>query len=164
MKLPKTRIRMDVLEMVTLQYEPSVGNWHISTVREMLRGNFATFMRDVKDSWICMGIFDDRRQAEEALQHLIQEKRGEKYSGYLYFVEAIGLGKIRIGFSHEPEKLLAELFPSLPFELRLIGKIPGAEEEQKEIHSMLEDMHFKGEWFFATKKVRELIKTKIDQG
>jgi hypothetical protein len=74
MKLPKIRIRMDVLEMVALQYEPSVGNWHISTVREMLRSNFAAFMRDVKDCWICMGIFDDRRQAEEALQNLMQEK------------------------------------------------------------------------------------------
>jgi hypothetical protein len=76
MKLPKIRVRMDVLEMVALQYEAGVGNWHISTVREMLRGNFATFMRDVKDRWICMGIFDDRRQAEEALRDLIQEKRG----------------------------------------------------------------------------------------
>ena len=74
MKLPKIRVRMDVLEMVALQYEPSVGNWHISTVREMLRINFAAFMRGVRDSWICMGIFDDRRQAEEALQVLIQEK------------------------------------------------------------------------------------------
>ena len=74
MKPPKIRVRMDVLEMVALQYEPSVGNWHISTVREMLRGNFAAFMRDVKDCWICMGIFDDRRQAEEALQDLMQEK------------------------------------------------------------------------------------------
>jgi hypothetical protein len=74
MKLPKIRVRMDVLEMVALQYEPSVGNWHISTVREMLRSNFAAFMRDVKDCWICMGIFDDRRQAEEALQDLIREK------------------------------------------------------------------------------------------
>ena len=81
-------------------------------------------------------------------------------------IEAIGLGKIRIGFSLEPEKLLSELLSSLPCELRLIGKIPGAEEKQKEIHSMLEDMHFKGEWFFASNKVRELIKkkTKIDQG
>jgi hypothetical protein len=74
MQLPKIRVRMDVLEMVALQYEPSIGNWHISTVREMLRGNFTAFMTDAKDCWICMGIFDDRRQAEEALQELRQEK------------------------------------------------------------------------------------------
>ena len=158
---------MDILEMIALQYEARVGNWHISTVREMLRGNFAAFTRDMKYySWICMGIFDDRKQAEEALQDLTQEKWGEKYTGYVYFIEAIGLGQIRIGFSHEPEKLLSELLSSSPCELRLIGKIPGDEEEQKEIHSMLDDMRFKGEWFFATNKVRELIKkkTKIHQG
>ncbi len=160
MKLPKIRVRMDVLEMIALQYEPRVGNWHISTVREMLRGNFANFTKDLKYGWICLGIFDDRRQAEEALQALIQEKRGEKYTGYVYFIEAIGLGQIKIGFSPEPEKLLSELWSSSPCELRLLGKIPGDEEELKEIHSALEDLHFKGEWFFSTNKVRELIKKK----
>jgi hypothetical protein len=74
MRLPKIRVRMDVLEMVALQYEPSLGNWHISTVREMLNGNFTAYMREVKDCWICMGIFDDRKQAEEALKELRQEK------------------------------------------------------------------------------------------
>lgn len=154
---------MDILEMTALQYEPRVGNWHISTVREMLRANFAAFTGDIKYySWICMGIFDDREQAEEALQDLTQEKWGEKYTGYVYFLEAIGLGQIRIGFSHEPEKLLSELLSSSPCELRLIGKIPGDEEEQKEIHSMLDDMRYKGEWFFATNKVRELIRKKME--
>ena len=81
MKEPKIRVRMDILEMIALQYDPSVGNWHISTVREMLRGNFADFMRDSKYRWICMGIFDDRKQAEEALRDLTQQKQAEKYTG-----------------------------------------------------------------------------------
>jgi len=162
MQLPKIRVRMDILEMIALQFESRVGNWHISTIREMLRGNFAAFTKEIKHGWICMGIFDDRKQAEEALQDLIQEKRGEKYTGYLYFVEAIGLGQIKIGFSPEPEKLVSELLSNSPCELRLLGKIPGDEEELKEIHSVLEDMHFKGEWFFSTNKVRELLKKKLN--
>ena len=48
MKLPKIRVRMDILEMIALQYEARVGNWHISTVREMIRGNFDAFKRKLR--------------------------------------------------------------------------------------------------------------------
>lgn len=151
---------MDILEMLALQYEPSVGNWHIGTVREMLMANFEALRRDIKYNWICMGIFNNRQQAEEALQTLIHQKRTEKYTGYVYFIEAVELGQISIGFSEEPEKRLSDLSRSSPYELRLIGKIPGDEEKQKEIHSMFEDIRFKREWFFATKKLREFIEEK----
>ena len=38
--------------------------------------------------------------------------------------------------------------------------LPMDEEKQKEIHSMFEDIRFKREWFFATKKLREFIEEK----
>ncbi len=69
----------------------------------------------------------------------------------LYAIEAIGLDRVKLGFTSS-DVLLAARLESIacgcPVDVRLIGVFrDGSREDEKELHDLLSDHRVRGEWF-----------------
>lgn len=73
---------------------------------------------------------------------------------FVYFIEAVGLGKIKIGVSRNPQKRLVELSTGSPVPLKLLATIPGDVRREKELHAKFGHARVDGEWFYATSELR----------
>lgn len=82
----------------------------------------------------------------------------KKCKGYVYFIQGLCGGAIKIGFSKNPEKRLAELQTGYPDSLTIILMIPGTEATERAIHREFEASRLKGEWFRPDKYVLDRIK------
>lgn len=76
---------------------------------------------------------------------------------WVYFIEAVGLERIKIGKANNPEARLAGLQTGSPVPLRLLGKIPGGHALEKKLHGEFASLWMDGEWFHATKELRNYI-------
>lgn len=54
-------------------------------------------------------------------------ERTEKGSGYVYFIEAVGLSRVKIGFYEDPESRLRQLLTRPPVTLKIFAKMPGSQ-------------------------------------
>lgn len=82
---------------------------------------------------------------------------------YVYFIEAVGLQKIKIGVSDDPKKRLEQLSVGSPVKLKLVGTIQGDNNLEKELHSRFAYLNSDREWFHATKELTEYIKSITSQ-
>jgi Meiotically Up-regulated Gene 113 (MUG113) protein len=62
--------------------------------------------------------------------------------GFVYFIEAIGLSKIKIGTSDNPEKRLTQLTTGAAVPLKLITTIPGDVELEKSLHRRFDHLRY----------------------
>lgn len=76
---------------------------------------------------------------------------------YVYFIEAVGLGCIKIGIASNPHSRLKELQTGCPSELRLISviKTDAASEWERELHARFGAALHRGEWFSDTADLRD---------
>ncbi|WP_298219237.1 GIY-YIG nuclease family protein [Halothiobacillus sp.] len=81
----------------------------------------------------------------------------EKGSGYVYFIEAVGLSRVKIGYSEDPESRLHTLLTGLPVALNIFAKMPGNQIMEKEIHSRFQHLKVENEWFHFTDKIKAYI-------
>ncbi len=74
----------------------------------------------------------------------------------IYFIEAIGVGNIKIGFTDHDDAVvrMAQLQTGSPVPLRLLGTIPGSLEDEKDLHRSFASARVTGEWF---RPVPELV-------
>ena len=84
-----------------------------------------------------------------------------KPEGYVYFIEAERLERIKIGYSKDPEQRRKTLSTGSPSVLRIIKKIAGDQKLENEIqtrfgHLLIEELDG-DEWFRATEELREFI-------
>jgi hypothetical protein len=79
--------------------------------------------------------------------------------GFIYFIEATELRRIKIGFSSDkPElKRLDALQCGSPCDLRLIGSIPGTRRTEKLLHSRFRELRVRREWFRSESPIWEFI-------
>jgi hypothetical protein len=79
--------------------------------------------------------------------------------GYIYFIQGLCGGAIKIGFSVNPEKRLKALQTGYPDTLTILLMIPGNESSERIVHKTLETARLKGEWFrpddFVIEKIKE---------
>ncbi len=66
---------------------------------------------------------------------------------YLYIIQPIYGGPVKIGRSHEPESRIAQLQPGNPYPLRLIRVYRGRGGSETAIHASIKEMNYQGEWF-----------------
>jgi hypothetical protein len=82
----------------------------------------------------------------------------------VYFIEAEGTGRIKIGVANCARSRLKGLECSCPVDLRLLGVIPtdktGALE--RELHLRFAEHRVKGEWFTAAPELRAYIAEHAD--
>ena len=76
---------------------------------------------------------------------------------FIYFIEAVGLSRIKIGFSKKPLDRLKQLQTGSPTELSLIATIPGAQELEKELHDRFKASLSSKEWFHLTPDLKKFI-------
>lgn len=68
---------------------------------------------------------------------------------YVYFIEAVGLNRVKIGIANDPRKRLATLQVGSPVELRLLSvlKVDLAPEWERDFHKRFAQHRLHGEWF-----------------
>lgn len=84
-------------------------------------------------------------------------ERTAKGLGYVYFIEAVGLSRLKIGYSDDPEKRLRQLTTGSPVSLRIHARMPGNQTMEKEIQSRFSHLKVDNEWFHFTDEIREYI-------
>lgn len=65
----------------------------------------------------------------------------------IYFIEAIGLDLIKIGYAVDPVKRFKAMLTVSPSPLSLLGSIWGGPKREAEIHAALDAHRMHGEWF-----------------
>lgn len=70
-----------------------------------------------------------------------------KPKGYVYFIQGLCGGAIKIGYSISPEKRLKALQTGYHDTLTILLMIPGSESTETTIHRQFEASKLKGEWF-----------------
>jgi len=71
------------------------------------------------------------------------ERKGDS----LYFVQARGTGRIKIGRSKNPKRRLQSLQTGNAKELRLIASLEGLGWRERDLHERLREWRVSGEWF-----------------
>lgn len=75
----------------------------------------------------------------------------------VYFIQN-EKGRIKIGFSNDPEKRLKELQTATDEELKIIGIKPGGLSEEKRIQKIFEFAHVRREWFDPVSELLNFVK------
>ena len=111
----------------------------------------------------------DNAAADEAALKLVDRratKPPKKHKGYVYFIQGVCGGSIKIGYSLDPAKRLKELQTGYPDTLTILLMIPGSEAIERALHRTFEASRLKGEWFrpdgCVIEKIKEL-KVKYNQ-
>jgi hypothetical protein len=84
-------------------------------------------------------------------------------TGYVYFIEAMGLDRIKIGFTTDaPMARRSQLQGACPVELDLLGFSPGGAERdarryETKLHETFGPFRVRGEWFEAVPIMRGFI-------
>jgi hypothetical protein len=86
---------------------------------------------------------------------------GASTSGEVYFIEAVGAERVKIGVSGDVDKRFGQLAAAFPGPLRLLGKAPGGRAREGSLHRRLANFHIGGEWFHLTPGVRAVIEAVI---
>ncbi len=77
----------------------------------------------------------------------------------IYFIQAEGIGHIKIGFtgSDDAELRVVDLQTGSPVPLRLLGTIPGTMEDEKNLHRRFSLERVHGEWFRPVPRLLGMI-------
>jgi len=78
--------------------------------------------------------------------------------GYVYFIQGLCGGAIKIGYSVDPAKRLKALQTGYPDTLTILFMVPGNESTERQVHKEFETSKLKGEWFRPDEYVIQKIK------
>ena len=81
----------------------------------------------------------------------------ERVQSVVYFVEAVGLHMIKIGWTLRIATRLRTLQCASPNELRLVATTPGGHKDEKTLHNIFRLHRVRGEWFTYATEVDQLI-------
>lgn len=87
----------------------------------------------------------------------------EERSGHVYFVEAIGSDRIKIGFTTKFERRMKALRTGCPFPIVLLHSEPGTLRDERATHRRFAtSVAVPGsEWFHATPELRAYVKERM---
>ena len=81
----------------------------------------------------------------------------EPQKSVVYFVEAVGLDKVKIGTTTRIKSRLAAMQTGSPVRLELLGHLDGSTVTEADMHRRFEHLRLHGEWFLATTELRAFI-------
>lgn len=67
--------------------------------------------------------------------------------GHVYLAEALEIGRIKVGWSKNPNKRVANISSESPVKVRLIAFKDGTIKDEGRVHLRLKEWRLKGEWF-----------------
>lgn len=79
--------------------------------------------------------------------------------GHVYFAEA--LGKVKIGYSVNPEQRIQAVGEWIPVPITLLATMPGSLALEAAIHRMFAQEWSHGEWFHFTRRVHDFVERVI---
>jgi hypothetical protein len=78
--------------------------------------------------------------------------------GFVYFVQAGAGGPIKVGWSQDVARRIAELQTANAHRLLLLGTLPGRMEKEAAVHTALAHLRLEGEWFRDAPELRALLR------
>lgn len=78
------------------------------------------------------------------------------HPGWVYIAEAIGVRRMKIGWTRSVSQRIATLRTANPFPIKLLGAVPGTVAEERWLHGMCVEAHAHREWFHTRVALREL--------
>ena len=82
----------------------------------------------------------------------------------VYFIEAVGSGRVKIGKADLLGARLAGLSCASPFPLRVLLTVPGAEDEESELHERFAHLRVHREWFLLQGELLDYIEEHTNKG
>ena len=67
--------------------------------------------------------------------------------GHVYIIEAVGAGRVKIGYASNVEQRLSTLRTASPLELRVVKVWQASAALEKRLHEALAEHRVRGEWF-----------------
>lgn len=80
--------------------------------------------------------------------------------GFVYFVEACGVGAVKIGYTGHLESRLSGIQSHCPVQVLLLGYVVGSRADERALHTQFHHLRLHGEWFRLTTELREFIEQK----
>lgn len=114
------------------------------------------------------------RRARECQAKIKEDKKDKVFTkrcnsdaiGFIYFIQGVNGGPIKIGYSTNIETRLRELQTGYPDVLRLLLAFRGNMKHEKALHRQLNTYRLNGEWFspapFVLEKIEKLRKINTD--
>lgn len=78
--------------------------------------------------------------------------------GVVYFVEAGSGGPVKIGWTQDIERRIAELQTANAHKLNLLGTVAGTMENEAAVHAHFSHLRMEAEWFNNSSEIHEFIK------
>jgi hypothetical protein len=72
----------------------------------------------------------------------------------VYFLEAVGLDRVKIGWTNKLKRRLGGLQTASPVRLKLLAALPGSRKDEVAFHRKYKAFRLHGEWFQLTKRLR----------
>jgi Meiotically Up-regulated Gene 113 (MUG113) protein len=86
----------------------------------------------------------------------------------VYFIQVVGYGPVKIGYSNDPLRRLQGMQMNCPFKLQILFAIPGGEQLERQLLAEFHAYNIHGEWFWPVealmKRIRELELTEGSRG
>lgn len=103
---------------------------------------------------------NSEEHAEKYISKCANRPAFKTSKGFVYFVQGLCGGAIKIGYSHDPVKRIKELQTGYPDTLTILLMIPGDLQLESQLHTLFADFRLKGEWFrpepLLIDKIKEL--------
>lgn len=82
--------------------------------------------------------------------------------GFVYFVQSGSGGPIKIGWSQDVDRRMAELQVGNAHRLIFLGKIAGRMEDESATHAKFAHLRMEGEWFRDAPEVHDYVREAVD--
>lgn len=77
----------------------------------------------------------------------------------IYFIQNQITGRIKIGYSKEPDCRIKNLQTGNDAELKVLFSIPGGYKEETELRKRFKHLHYRGEWYDCKAELAEYIES-----
>lgn len=78
-------------------------------------------------------------------------------TGYVYAIECAG--RIKLGFSEDPERRFNKVASDAPFPCELLAYWPGSKADEMDVQDKFRAVRVHGEWFAATTELLDFVRS-----
>lgn len=78
---------------------------------------------------------------------------------FIYFVEAEGCGRLKIGFSKTPERRIADLRTMGGAPINVLAVVYGCQKTERRLHECFKAERQHGEWFAISERLQRFVKS-----
>jgi hypothetical protein len=98
---------------------------------------------------------------EESRRRISRRIGKDQYEEYcvVYFIEAVGMGLVKIGYTLRPVERFMGMLGVCPCPLSLLGSMQGGPRKERQLHNQLAEYRTHGEWFKKVPEVEAVIAT-----